>query len=1292
LNYRHIISRIGIVLFLVIALAAPASAGPLPPPIAPIALFTAIGTAGTAPLTVQFTDMSLDGPTGWEWSFGDTGTSTDQNPSHTYMAVGNYTVTLTAINGPAFTTIQKVGYVTVTPTLQPPPQVGGVTPSSAYRNMTVSFVISGSGFVPNYTTAVFRNQSSGILTPMITSVTPVRISGILAIPADTVPGSWNTLVQIEGRGNAIGMNVFQVSNNSSPPQILTIAPSGTWYRNTTVSYSITGSNFETGYTTVSFQNRSGTLLNGSSGAGVTLVSATMINGTIDVPADAPVTPFNVTVTTLDGGTAAKETAFTVAAQPVPGISTITPSGTWSRNTTVTYSISGSNFEPGSTTVSFQNKSGTLLNGSSGAGVTFVSATWINGTIHVPADAFAVTPYNITVTTVDGGRTAKETAFMVAAQPVPGSITITPSGTWYRNTTVNYSITGSNFEAGYTTVSFQNRSGIQLNADTGAGVTFVSATWINGTILVPADASAVTLYNITVTTADGGRTAKEGAITVAAQPVPGGITITPAGTWYRNTMVSYSITGTGFEPGCTVVTFQNRSGLMLGAGVTSVTSTRINGTAVTAPDQPVGPYNITITTIDGGKAVKDAAFTVMLQPAPVITALTPSGTWTYGSTVDYSITGTNFEPATTMVNFQNKSGMSIGSGAISSVTSTRINGTITVFHGMPVGPYNVTVTTPDGGSTVKENVFTIMPQPAPVISSITPPGGIMTTTIPFTLTGSNFETGVGMTMVSVQYEFFPAMIPVTLTSVTPTTITGTLVPPPGNPTGPYDVVVSTGDGGTTVKSGVFVLNTLPAPAVTSITPSSGTVNDGVNFTITGTNFEPPVGGPTTVFFYNPVSMSRMSPRLYTVTSTTITGQLPIPPGTSAGSWDVQVMTADGGTATRPGAFTISAQPNPSPASITPATAPKNSTVSYVIRGTGFSTVIPSIMRLYSPADGSVISGPVSTFNDTVITGTFTIPSSATAGQYRLDILTGLASGSKLDAFTVTSAPAPQVSSVSPATTIRNRTFVLTAAGGNFQLSSGTTAVLSTPSYSTEIPIALINLTPTRFNGTVWIPADAPVGVPWNLNVTTIDGGRSTKASAIAITSYPAPTIGSMNPVTGFRNTTVLFTLTGTNFQTTGGNDTYVWLWNKTSHATIVPTIYSITASQVTGSIAIPADADPAYNINITTIDGGTVMKANAFATAKIPAPSVSSITPNAMYRGITSTFTLQGSNFQNSGRTFVNLTNTSGYSVPATIWNTYTSTITGTVTIPAGTVNGSWSVNVTTLNGGTGSKAGAVSVL
>jgi len=61
----------------------------------PIADFAATTANGTVPFTVSFTDQSSGGITSWSWSFGDTGTSTAQNPTHQYAVAGTYTVSMT---------------------------------------------------------------------------------------------------------------------------------------------------------------------------------------------------------------------------------------------------------------------------------------------------------------------------------------------------------------------------------------------------------------------------------------------------------------------------------------------------------------------------------------------------------------------------------------------------------------------------------------------------------------------------------------------------------------------------------------------------------------------------------------------------------------------------------------------------------------------------------------------------------------------------------------------------------------------------------------------------------------------------------------------------------------------------------------------------------------------------------------------------------------------------------------------------------------------------------------------
>jgi uncharacterized membrane protein len=65
-----------------------------PPNDAPVADFTFT----TDDLTANFTDESEDSDgtvVAWSWNFGDSSTSTEQNPFHTYAEAGTYTVSLT---------------------------------------------------------------------------------------------------------------------------------------------------------------------------------------------------------------------------------------------------------------------------------------------------------------------------------------------------------------------------------------------------------------------------------------------------------------------------------------------------------------------------------------------------------------------------------------------------------------------------------------------------------------------------------------------------------------------------------------------------------------------------------------------------------------------------------------------------------------------------------------------------------------------------------------------------------------------------------------------------------------------------------------------------------------------------------------------------------------------------------------------------------------------------------------------------------------------------------------------
>ena len=106
----------------------------------PIADFTATPTTVYAGETVNFTDLSTNNPTSWNWSFsgGTPTSSTTQNPQVVYNSPGTYNVSLTVSNAFGTDTKTKIKYITV---LDLPVPVADftATPTTVYAGETVNF-------------------------------------------------------------------------------------------------------------------------------------------------------------------------------------------------------------------------------------------------------------------------------------------------------------------------------------------------------------------------------------------------------------------------------------------------------------------------------------------------------------------------------------------------------------------------------------------------------------------------------------------------------------------------------------------------------------------------------------------------------------------------------------------------------------------------------------------------------------------------------------------------------------------------------------------------------------------------------------------------------------------------------------------------------------------------------------------------------------------------------------------------------------------------------------------------
>lgn len=117
----------------------------------PVADFSGTPTSGVKPLTVQFTDSSISsagGITAWAWDFGDTGTSTEQNPSHIYSNAGTYTVSLTVTDSVGSDTETKTNYIIVNET--PPVADFSGTPTSGANPLMVQFTDTSTGVINSW--------------------------------------------------------------------------------------------------------------------------------------------------------------------------------------------------------------------------------------------------------------------------------------------------------------------------------------------------------------------------------------------------------------------------------------------------------------------------------------------------------------------------------------------------------------------------------------------------------------------------------------------------------------------------------------------------------------------------------------------------------------------------------------------------------------------------------------------------------------------------------------------------------------------------------------------------------------------------------------------------------------------------------------------------------------------------------------------------------------------------------------------------------------------------------------
>jgi hypothetical protein len=578
---------------------------------------------------------------------------------------------------------------------------------------------------------------------------------------------------------------------------------------------------------------------------------------------------SVTVTTFAGTSApggASQFSYTNAAAPsVSGISANSGSAAGGQAVTVT----GSGFT-GATAVNF---------GEAATDFTVLSDTALLAT----APAGSAGTVDITVTSYSGtSATGSADHYTYTAVTASTITSLNPSTASTGGGTV-VTISGS---------GFLSVDGVEFGSSPAASFTIVSDSTISA-VVPPLPAGTVDV----MVDADGVTSALNGSdrftSSAANAPVVSSLG-TSSGTTAGGTSVT--ITGSGFT-GAGSVTF---------GGVAAASFTVNSDTSITvvSPSQAAGTVDVVVGTPTGTSATSTADhFTYTNAAAPAVTGLSLSSGSAGGGTV-VTVTGSGFTGATA-VNFGSvAAGFTVnGDGYLVATAPAQAAGTV-----------DVTVTTPSGtSSTSSADHFTYTAAAAPVVTSVSPGTGGSSGGNTVTVLGSGFTGAGAVNFGSTAATDFTVLSDAALTATVPAGSAGTV-----------DItVVSPSGTSATGAADHYQYTAVSAPAVSGLSPTSGSASGGTTVLVGGSGFT----GATAVNFGGYAAA-------FSVNSDSMLTALA--PAQAAGVVDVTVTTAAGTSSTSSSdQFTYNAAAAPTVTGVSPNTGPSSGSSAVTVSGSGFT---------------------------------------------------------------------------------------------------------------------------------------------------------------------------------------------------------------------------------------------------------------------------------------------------------------------------------------------------------------------
>ncbi len=975
-----------------------------------------------------------------------------------------------------------------------------------------------------------------------------------------------TFTATSATGSKTGVSPAITIDNPAPT-IATVTP-GEANRSQTIMVAITGTNFRSGVTTVSF------------GSNVTIdtivvLSPTQMSVTVSIGAAAALGQRSVSVTnpTPGGGTATLPLAFRV--KNIPTLISLSPS-IGIRGQTYGVLITGTNFAEGVSSV-----------GILGSNITLNSDTVLN-----PSTILA----NITIggTAVDGvrqftvtnggpeGGTSNGVGFTVGNNPVPTLTSITPD-TATRLQSLELTIKGTNFYQGISSVSL------------GSGITVLntvidSAKQIRLNVTVTDTAatgpSAVSVINA----GPGGGTATLTNGFNVTNPVPtlSGISVQNGS---RLQTLAMTLTGTRFINGVTTVS--------LGTGI-AVNSTLVQSQTevligfVIDSSAVLGPRSVTVSNPapGGGSAQLLDAFTVN-NPLPTITTLAPESTLVGGAGTSLQVNGTNFVPGSVV----RLGALSLSTALVNrtQLTATIPASEIDTARSLSVSVFNST----PGGGVSNTRTFTVR-NPAPSLVSITPSTGSRLQTLNVVFDGTNFVPGVST--VSFGGE------DIQVNSITVTTaerLTANISILSTAVIGPRDVsVINPSPGGGISAKRTFTVADNPVPTLTTVNPASGPRLGRVDVIVSGSNF---INGVTSVDFGPGIIVNQTTINSAVQLTATIT----IGIAAATGPRSVTVINAapGGGSATKPSGFAV-LNPGPTLSFLLPTNAQQLQRLNIVFDGTGFIDGVSTV----NMGTGITINAQT-VVSDTQITADITVTENAATGPrdvWVINLSPGGGSAVLTNGFVVGNNPGPRILSVTPATGKRLETIDLVIRGENYV--SGVTSV----DLGTEVMVNSVTVdSSTRLTANITVRAAASTGAR-TVYVTNAPpgGGRDSILSGFTVTN-PLPTLTSATPSGATRSQTLNVVLRGTNFigQATSANF---------GAGIAVNSVTVDSATRITANISVDAAATlGARNLVLfNPLPGGGNSTPIAFTVSLAPPPTPTLRHPGNTQPNLPTTFTVR----------------------------------------------------------------------